>query len=125
MSDNKLNKMVSSRPGFLNDLLNRLKLVLRLMGDQRVNILLKGLPVFGLIYLISPLDLVIGPIDDAVVIWLSLTLFVELCPPEIVQEHIAELNKVIPGQWRDPSPVEPNPQPEDEEIVDGEFHELK
>jgi len=86
--------------------------------------LLKGLPVFGLIYLLSPLDLAIGPIDDAVVIWLSLTLFVELCPPEIVQEHIAELNKVIPGQWRDPSSVEPNPHPEDEEIVDGEFHEL-
>jgi len=124
MSDNKLNKIVSSRPGFLNDILNRLKLVLRLMGDPRVNILLKGLPVFGLIYLISPLDLAIGPIDDAVVIWLSLTLFVELCPPEIVQEHMAELNKVIPGQWRDASSAEPNPQPEDEEIVDGEFHEL-
>jgi len=124
MSDNKLNKMVTGRPGFLNDLLNRLKLVLRLMGDPRVNLLLKGLPVFGLIYLLSPLDLAIGPIDDAVVIWLSLTLFVELCPPEIVQEHLAELNKVIPGQWRDPSPGEPNPHPEDEEIVDGEFHEL-
>jgi uncharacterized membrane protein YkvA (DUF1232 family) len=124
MSNNKLNKMVSSRPGFLNDLLNRLKLVLRLMGDPRVNLLIKGLPVFGLIYLISPLDLAIGPIDDAVVIWLSLTLFVELCPPEVVQEHMAELNKVIPGQWRDPSPGEPNPQSKDEEIIDGEFHEL-
>lgn len=124
MSNNKLNKMVSGRPGFLNDLLNRLKLVLRLMGDPRVNLLLKGLPVFGLIYLISPLDLAIGPIDDAVVIWLSLTLFVELCPPEIVKEHMAELNNVIPGQWRDPSVTEPNPHPEGEEIVDGEFHEL-
>jgi hypothetical protein len=124
MSNNKLNKMVSNRPGFLNDLLNRLKLVMRLMGDSRVNILLKGLPVFGLIYLISPLDLAIGPIDDAVVIWLSLTLFVELCPPEVVQEHMAELNKVIPGQWHDPSPNAPNPRPNDEEIIDGEFHEL-
>jgi hypothetical protein len=124
MSNNKLNKMVSSRPGFLNDLLNRLKLVLRLMGDPRVNLLIKGLPVFGLIYLISPLDLAIGPIDDAVVIWLSLTLFVELCPPEVVQEHMAALNKVIPGQWHDPSPGGPNPQPKDEDIIDGEFHEL-
>jgi hypothetical protein len=124
MSTNKLNKMVSSRPGFLNDLLNRLKLVLRLMGDPRVNLLIKGLPVFGLIYLLSPLDLAIGPIDDAVVIWLSLTLFVELCPPEVVQEHMAELNKVISGVWRDPTPGEPNPQSKDEEIIDGEFHEL-
>jgi uncharacterized membrane protein YkvA (DUF1232 family) len=124
MSDNKLKNIVSSRPGFLNDILNRLKLVLRLMGDRRVSPLLKGLPVFGLIYLISPIDLAFGPIDDALVIWLSLTLFVELCPPEVVKEHMAELNKVISGQWRDPAQAEGQPGPVEEEIIDAEFHEV-
>jgi uncharacterized membrane protein YkvA (DUF1232 family) len=124
MSDNKLKNIVSSRPGFFNDILNRLKLVLRLMGDRRVSPLLKGLPVFGLIYLISPIDLAFGPIDDALVIWLSLTLFVELCPPEVVKEHMAELNKVISGQWRDPAQAEGQPGPVEEEIIDAEFHEV-
>lgn len=125
MSNNKVSKIINNRPGFFNDLLNRLKLVLRLMGDRRVNPLLKGLPVFSLIYLISPIDLAIGPIDDALVIWLSLTLFVELCPPEIVQEHMAALNQVVPGQWRDSSPAEGQAGPAEEEIIDAEFHEIR
>jgi uncharacterized membrane protein YkvA (DUF1232 family) len=124
MSDNKVNRIMNNRPGFFNDLLNRLKLVVRLIGDRRINLLLKGLPVFALVYLISPIDLAFGPIDDAVVIWLCLTLFVELCPPEIVKEHIAALNKVVPGQWHDPSPAETQPKPSDEEIIDAEFHEI-
>jgi uncharacterized membrane protein YkvA (DUF1232 family) len=125
MSNNKVSKIINNRPGFFNDLLNRLKLVLRLMADRRVNPLLKGLPIFSLIYLISPIDLAIGPIDDALVIWLSLTLFVELCPPEIVQEHMAALNQVVPGQWRDSSRSEGQPGPADEEIIDAEFHEIR
>ena len=94
--------------GFFQDMLLRIKLILRLMGDKRVNILLKILPLGGLIYLLSPIDLipdialpVIGYLDDAVVLWLCMTLFVALCPDEVVQEHLNALHKVIPATWRD------------------------
>jgi uncharacterized membrane protein YkvA (DUF1232 family) len=43
----------------------------------------------------------IGALDDAVVIWLGTTMFVSLCPDDIVQEHTNALNKVVSGTWRD------------------------
>ena len=86
--------------GFFGNLTVQIKLILRLMGDRRINPLLKLLPIGALIYLIVP-DIAFGPIDDAVVIWLGTALFVELCPPEIVREHRDALTSVIEGEWRD------------------------
>lgn len=77
--------------GVLQDLTLRIKLILRLLGDGRVNPLLKILPIGSLIYLVVP-DIAPGPIDDAAVIWLATYLFVELCPPDVVQEHLDALN---------------------------------
>jgi hypothetical protein len=77
--------------GFFQDLTMRIKLIMRLMGDGRVNPLLKLLPIGSLIYLVMP-DIAPGPIDDAAVIWLATYLFVELCPPNVVQEHLETLN---------------------------------
>lgn len=98
----------SQNTGFFQDLIQRAKLIGRLMGDKRVNFLLKILPVAAVIYLVSPIDLapglalpVIGALDDAAVIWLGTSLFVALCPEEVVQEHQASLNKVVEGSWRD------------------------
>jgi uncharacterized membrane protein YkvA (DUF1232 family) len=94
--------------GFFQNLVFQGKLILRLLGDKRVNLLLKILPFGGLIYLLSPFDLfpdiaipVLGLIDDAFVIWLCMTLFVAFCPDEIVQEHLAALEKVVTVTWRD------------------------
>jgi len=94
--------------GFFQDLVLRIKLILRLIGDRRVNFLLKLLPIAAAIYVISPVDLipgavfpVIGALDDAVVIWLGTTLFVSLCPDDIVREHTNALQKVVTGTWRD------------------------
>jgi len=86
--------------GLFGNLTVQIKLILRLMGDRRVNPLLKLLPIGALIYLIVP-DIAFGPIDDAFVIWLGTALFVELCPPEIVKEHRDALTSVIEGEWRD------------------------
>ena len=86
--------------GFFGNLTAQVKLILRLMGDRRINPLLKLLPIGALIYLIVP-DIAFGPIDDAIVIWLGTALFVELCPPEIVKEHRDALTSVIEGEWRD------------------------
>ena len=94
--------------GFFQDLITRVKLILRLIGDKRINFFLKLLPIAAAIYVISPIDLLpwavfpfIGALDDAVVIWLGTTMFVSLCPDDIVQEHTNALNKVVSGTWRD------------------------
>ena len=99
--------------GFFQDLLYHIKLILRLLGDRRVSFLLKLLPVAAAIYVISPVDLipnavlpVIGALDDALVIWLGTTLFLELCPSAIVQEHAEALRNAIPSGWRKDAPQE-------------------
>ena len=80
--------------GVLKEFLKQAKLVGRLIGDRRVNGLLKLIPIASIIYLVSPVDLVpglavplLGALDDAAVVWIGTTLFVELCPPDVVQEH--------------------------------------
>jgi hypothetical protein len=48
-------------------------------------------------------------------------LFVELCPPDVVEEHLAAITRVIPGQWRD-ADLEAAKLKE-EIIIEGEFRE--
>jgi uncharacterized membrane protein YkvA (DUF1232 family) len=98
MADKK-NIMIPPQGGVVRDFILRVKLILRLVGDKRVNPCLKLIPVAGLIYLISPIDLIpdiafpiIGELDDAAVLWITNYFFVELCPPEIVREHVNALS---------------------------------
>jgi uncharacterized membrane protein YkvA (DUF1232 family) len=105
---NKRDILRNQNSGFFQDLVLRLKLILRLIGDRRVNFLLKLLPIGALIYLVSPIDLlpgavlpVVGALDDAAVLWLGAILFVSLCPDDVVQEHMNALQKVVSGTWRD------------------------
>jgi len=117
MSNDKDRELVSSRGRIINGLANRIKLVIRLIGDPRVSPLIKLLPIGSLLYLIIP-DLAIGPIDDVAVIWLGSYLFVELCPPEVVQEHMEALN------WFTAEASDNSMNPEDE-VIEGEFWEGK
>lgn len=107
----------STRIGLFLNLGKQARLVVRLMRDRRVSPFLKLLPVVTLVYLFFP-DLMIGPIDDALVIWLGTVLFVELCPQDVVREHLDAINGVVPGSWQEASPQE-------NLIVDGEeVHEV-
>lgn len=98
MAEKKTRKIiVPPKRGMTRDFINRLKLILRLMGDKRVSPWVKLIPVGALAYLISPVDLIMGipgldAVDDAAVLWIGSTLFVELCPPNVVQEHMHELD---------------------------------
>jgi len=88
--------VVSSGGGVWRDLVMRLKLIVRLMGDNRVNPFLKLLPIGSLIYLISPIDLIAGipgvsALDDMAIVSLGAYLFIEFCPPDVVQEHMQHL----------------------------------
>jgi hypothetical protein len=119
MPEDKPRKIIPVKgSGFFNDLAIRIKLIFRLIADRRVNPLLKLLPFGSLLYFILP-DLAIGPIDDVAVVWLGAYLFVELCPPDVVKEHLEALkNQPIIGEWRDLN--EPGG-----EVIDGEFWEKK
>jgi len=102
--------------GVFHNLTLRIKLILRLMADNRVSPLLKILPVGSLLYLIIP-DLAPGPLDDAAIIWMGTYLFVELCPPDVVQEHMQALTSGVSGAGAEPF--------DEAEIVDAEFWEEK
>jgi uncharacterized membrane protein YkvA (DUF1232 family) len=111
--------MIPPQGGIVRDFLLRVKLILRLIGDRRVNPWLKIIPVAGVAYLLSPLDIipdimlpVIGELDDAAILWLTNYLFIELCPPDVVREHVRVLNANT--HWD-----------EDEEIVEAESVEMK
>ena len=87
---------VPAQGGMTHDFVNRVKLIFKLMGDPRVSPLVKLIPVGALVYLVSPIDIVMGipgvaALDDAAILWFGSNLFVELCPPEVVQEHMQAL----------------------------------
>lgn len=106
--------------GFFPEIGLRIKLILKLMGDNRVNIFLKAIPIASLVYLIFP-DLAIGPVDDALMIWLASYLFVELCPDDVVDEHMKRLHSVIlPGE----ESTESKPAETKADIVDAEFKNI-
>ena len=88
-------KIVVPQGGMMKDLVRRLKLITRLMGDGRVNFFVKFLPLASLAYLFWPIDAIalpiIGALDDAAILWIGSTLFVELCPTDVVNEHMQDL----------------------------------
>jgi hypothetical protein len=109
--------------GFFQDLTNRFRLIGRLLMDQRVNPLLKLLPVGTLIYVVSPVDLLpLNPVDDALIVWIGTQLFVELCPPEVVEEHLRNMERVVNGRLKNTASTSSSTV--DEDIVDGEFTEI-
>jgi len=97
--DKKSNKsLIPSQGGMFSDLLVRVKLIGKLMADRRVKFWLKLIPVGTLAYLVLPIDLIpggviplVGAVDDVAIIWFGASMFIELCPPEIVREHMRQL----------------------------------
>jgi uncharacterized membrane protein YkvA (DUF1232 family) len=109
-----------------SDILRDFALTWQLLRDSRVSLLLKlALTFFVFFYWISPLDLMIGPIDDTAMMILALRVFVQMAPREAVESAMIRLgylrkptpsdqpdrdvwdiwgddadNKTIPGQWR-------------------------
>lgn len=115
MSNEKKSRDISTTGGIFSGISNQVKLIIRLMADGRVNPLLKLLPLGTLAYLISP-DLVPGPFDDAMIIWLGTAAFIELCPPEVVQEHLDGIKHTHPIDWQD--------KKNNEEVIDTEFRDV-
>jgi uncharacterized membrane protein YkvA (DUF1232 family) len=88
---------------FLINLPKFARLVLRLFRDKRVWLPPKAVLGVGLAlnvaYFLWPLDIlpdfappIAGWLDDGALIWLTLYLFVRLCPRNVVQEHVEIIN---------------------------------
>ena len=79
---------------FVAHLPSFVKLFSRLVKDPRVSLSLKLILLAVLAYVILPVDLVpdfllgLGQVDDLLVIFLGLNLFLRLCPRAIVREHV-------------------------------------
>jgi len=96
--------------GFFNDLMIKIRLTIKLVQDSRIDMLVKAIPILCLIYLVVPVDLLIGPFDDAVVLYFGMDFFISLCPRDIVDEYLLEIR----------GNAEPQ-KPED--IIDADFKE--
>ena len=74
------------------------RLYWRLCRDPRVPVWPKLLLVVGILYVLSPVDAiadflpVIGQLDDLVVLVIVARLFMYLCPPAVVREHVARID---------------------------------
>lgn len=118
MSNPSSKKITPTNPGFIKDLVMKAKLVLKLMGDKRVNPLVKLIPIGSVLYLVFPADFMpIIPLDDIAVLGVGMYLFIELCPSYVVEEHLTNLRTVTENPFRGTKV--------DELIVDGEIVEPK
>lgn len=77
--------------GFLNDLILKIRLTIKLVQDDRIDMLIRAIPILCLVYLIVPIDLLFGPIDDALILYFGMDFFISLCPRNVVNEYLAEL----------------------------------
>ena len=113
MAERKSGKfIVPSQGGPMRSFVQRLKLIARLMGDRRVSVFLKVLPLASLGYLFLPADLIpvvpfISALDDAAILWIGSTLFVELCPDDVVKEHMQAIESNLEDTTDEVVDVEP------------------
>lgn len=92
--------------GLLSEILKQGRLILRLLGDGRVPIWPKLIIPGTIAYVLSPIDILsdpilgLGQLDDVAIFIIGLKLFVELCPSDVVQEHLDNLSSVISSSYR-------------------------
>lgn len=103
-STNQANMFVSG----VQDFLGQFRLAWRLLLDGRVPSLTKIVPLLTALYVLSPIDFIpgavlgLGQLDDLAVLLVGLRLFVELCPPNLVEELKAG-HLVKQGDWAPPA----------------------
>ncbi|HEX7588827.1 MAG TPA: DUF1232 domain-containing protein [Anaerolineae bacterium] len=104
--------------GAVTQMLRTVRLVWRLLADSRVPIFPKLIILAAAIYVISPVDLIpdlilgLGQLDDLGVAMLAIGVFIQLCPPALVDEH----RRAIAAESGGTS------NPSDDETIEGSFH---
>ena len=83
---------------FLRQLPHFVQLYWRLLRDGRVSVWPKALLLLSFLYVVSPVDIIpdvipfVGEIDDLVVLIVACRLFMYLCPPDVVREHVRRID---------------------------------
>ncbi|MEW6298551.1 MAG: DUF1232 domain-containing protein [Thermodesulfobacteriota bacterium] len=79
---------------------NFAKLYWRLFTDRRVPLHAKAVLLAGVLYVLSPVDLipfllfpVLGAVDDLTIFLLAARVFISLCPPDVVQEQVKKISQ--------------------------------
>jgi len=86
----RLTRLLAYLPQFV-------RLFYALLRDPRVPRLVKLVPALGLMVALSPPNLeleiipVLGEMDFLLIVFITLKLFVWLCPPDVVREHVARI----------------------------------
>lgn len=105
--------------GLLRGLFENIRLSWKLLWDNRVPFWAKLTPLFVLVYLFSPIDIlpeiaaVVNPLltpllfaDDITLIIGALALFVQMSPPDVVTEHRRALRAKLPRSTSNDDVVE-------------------
>ncbi|WP_333650682.1 hypothetical protein [Candidatus Binatus sp.] len=88
----QLSRLVMYLPQFV-------RLFYRLINDGRVPMLAKMVPAMGLLLMLTPpaleLDMIpiVGELDWILIAYLSLKVFIWLCPPDVVREHVSQIGR--------------------------------
>ena len=86
-----------SAPSLVRTLVSHVRLSVRLLREPRVPLRFKAMPVFAVVYVISPLDIVpdviplFGQLDDLGMILILFEAFLKLCPARAVDFHRTEM----------------------------------
>jgi uncharacterized membrane protein YkvA (DUF1232 family) len=109
--DNRSPRDLARDSGFVGNLIRQGRLAWRLFQDRRVPGWVKLIPIAGVLYLLSPIDLIpdfllpgLGELDDLTILLLSLKALVDLSPPDVVNDHLRSLMGRVRGNS---SPSEP------------------
>ncbi|MGA7870844.1 MAG: hypothetical protein WCA22_08080 [Candidatus Binatus sp.] len=88
----QLGRLVMYLPQFV-------RLFYRLITESRVPVLAKMVPAMGLLLMVTPpaleLDMIpiIGELDWLLIGYLALKVFIWLCPPDVVREHVQQIGR--------------------------------
>ncbi|MGC9399023.1 MAG: YkvA family protein [Anaerolineae bacterium] len=91
--------------GWLKDFFRQFQLAWRLILDPRVSLFAKFIPLLTVVYLLSPWDFVpdvalgLGQLDDLAMLLVGLRLFIDVCPPSVVEEVRALLQDGGEESW--------------------------
>jgi len=106
------------RPRLLKALIFDIRLAWRLLREPRVPLLSKAAIPVAALYFVSPIDLlpdiipVLGEMDDLVVAYGALRMFINLCPPAAEAFHRAALDARRSFSRMEPADV----------VIEAEFH---
>ena len=105
MGPNRVRPDAKEAANLLSEVVREARLIWYLLTDGRVSSWVKMIPLATLLYILSPIDFLpdpilgLGQLDDLAALILGVKLFIEMCPREIVREHLERMASMA-GSYR-------------------------